>query len=154
MHHYLPENDITPQGIQAIVRDASWSIEPIEANISRLTTQRGYRLRMHVDPKRRYIDFDTYLPLRLDYPGGLALANSLNDTLRFASHSVDADNDLGITYSLSRERGVLVPQLLRVIDRFASLIDSVVERYATHDNGRSIFDFERNRPTAEDPGLA
>ena len=128
MDYILPEADVSLPNLAEQLETFGWDVE-VEDNRLRLYTEKGYAFTVWIDEDRKFLSFNTYLPVRKDLEDGNELVNKLNVEVFLPCFSIDADNDLRMTYSMMYARGLVLAQFSRIIKRFSSVIDYVCKQY-------------------------
>lgn len=128
MSKILQEVEVTLQNLGEHLENAGWDVEPKENRLV-LHTTKGIGFVIRLDEARQFINIWTHLPIRKDYTDGLDLVNTLNSDVFLACFNIDSDNDLIVTYQMSYERGLILAQLARIVRRFGSLLEHVMDTY-------------------------
>ena len=139
MSTILQENETTLERLADIAEEAGWNVE-LQAQQLLLHTPMGLGFHISIDTERKYLNFVTYLPLSHAFGDYLELVNTLNREVFLGGFYADDDNDLIVGYQMMYERGLIVGQFTRVLRRFSSMLDHVVDHYGQEG---TVFNFTR-----------
>ena len=128
MDYILPEADVNLPKLAEQLETFGWDVE-IDDTRLRLYTEKGYAFTVWIDEDRKFLSFATYLPVREDLEDGNELVQRLNAEVFLPCFSIDADNDLRVSYCMIYARGLILSQFSRIIKRFSSVIDYVCKQY-------------------------
>ncbi|MFM0474771.1 YbjN domain-containing protein [Paraburkholderia strydomiana] len=144
MTKFFEESDITIETLDAHLRDSGLVPYNVQPDSIRLRTEQGIGYRISLSTDRKFVRFATYLPVNklasLDQKH--ALAKRLNEEVFLPVFVVDADEDLTVTYVLPYAHGLFAGNFIAIVNRFASLLEFIVETYS----GDGLIDF--GAPTA------
>lgn len=148
MGKILQESEVSLKALSEHLEDAGWNVDLQQQRLV-LHTPRGLGFAIRLDVERHFIDFNTHFPVRKTYSAGLDLVNTLNGDVFLGCFSLDEDNDLLVSYPMSYERGLILAQFARIVRRFGSMIEHVVDHF---DKDEEVFAFasEETAPTVTD----
>lgn len=144
------EQEVSLSSLAEHLEDAGWDVN-LDKNRLLLQTNRGLGFSIRLDPERQFLLLGTWLPLSADFSDSMALANRCNSEVFMGKFSIDSDGDLVIDYVMTYERGLLLAQLTRIIQRFSGMLNHVVEHF---DADKVIFDFSRCSQRADNSSPA
>ncbi|MGH1507246.1 YbjN domain-containing protein [Ralstonia solanacearum] len=148
------ESDITIETLDAHLRDSGVVPYDVQPDVIRLRTEQGIAYRVFLIPDRKFIRFATYLPLNRQAPieQKHALARRLNDEVFLPVFTIDADEDLTVSYAFPYTGGLIAGTFVSIVNRFASLLEFVVETY--NDDWLIDFGAPTTLPAVADTGSA
>lgn len=139
----LKEHEVTLSTLAEHLENSGWDVELRVDDLVLHTTQ-GLGFAVGVDGDRKFIGFFSNIRVSREFEDGYDLVNALNSEVFLPSFSIDDDNDLLINYQMSFEQGLICGQFMRIVRRFAGMLDHVVEKF---DQDQEIFVF---RPSASE----
>lgn len=133
------EADITIETLDAHIRDSGLVPYKVQEDAIRLRTEKGIGYSISLVTDRKFVRVSTYLPLNRRTPihQKRELARRLNDEVFLPVFAIDQDEDLTVAYVLPYTAGLIAGNFVAVVNRFASLLEFVVETY----NEDDVFDF-------------
>lgn len=95
----------------------------------KLHTDEGLYHCIFIDEGRKFLRFSSYLPIdkTLSRVEKLELVQHFNASYFLTGFALDKDEDLGIGYSVSYEKGLNIGQFMILLHRFRSLLAYIVE---------------------------
>lgn len=128
----LEENQVNIHAIADHIRQSGLDI--VEQKFDdekpwlRLVTEMGLNFRIHVEEERKFLRFSTYLPLDKSkpYESKLRFMQECNYGLFMPNFALDRDDDLFVIYYMSFTQGLILPQFMKVLHRFAELLEHIV----------------------------
>ncbi|WP_420210178.1 YbjN domain-containing protein [Burkholderia aenigmatica] len=131
MTKIFEESSVSIEALDAHLRDSGVVPYSVQSDCIRLRTEQGIGYRISLINDRKFIRFGTYLPLNRQAPIDLkyALANRLNEDVFLPVFTIDPDEDLTVAYVLPYIGGLIAGNFVAVVNRFASLLEFVVEQY-------------------------
>lgn len=148
MTKLLKESEVSLSTLADVLDEAGWTVE-LEESRCVMSTDRGIGFGIAMDTERKFLRLGTYLPLHENLQDRVELVTKLNDCVFLPTFSLDKDDDLTINYVMSYEKGLITSQFVRIINRFASMLDYVVNEF---NEGDATFNFDRGtsvRPSNE-----
>ena len=136
----INETDVTVETLADHLEASGWSADLSEKGSLTLLTENGLAFKVRIDRKRKFVVLMTSLPIRCDFLDTLDYCNDLNLHVFLGSYSIDSERDLDVSYPMSYERGLIAPQFMRIVIRFASIIEYIVSK----DQDKNIFDFNKD----------
>ncbi|KGS70703.1 bacterial sensory transduction regulator family protein [Burkholderia pseudomallei MSHR7527] len=132
-------HEITIETLDAHLRDSGVVPYNVQPDHIRLRTEQGIAFTISIIPERKFIRFSTYLPLNRHASTDQKheLARRLNEDVFLPVFTIDGDGDLIVAYSLPYTGGLIAGTYVSIVNRFASLLEFVVETY----NGGALIDF-------------
>lgn len=143
----VQEIDVNMKKLATILEDAGEDVEVSTHGFIMISTRVGYYVRIDILEQQKYITIKNFLPLNKENQEVYDFVNSLNRDWFMASYSIDSDFDLLTTFALSYENGLIIPQFMKVIKRFSSMIDCLVEKYKDDE----LFKFPAKAEQEESP---
>ena len=139
MTKVFEESAVCIEALDAHLRDSGVMPYDAQPDCIKMRTEQGIGYRISIITDRKFIRFATYLPLNRQASIGLKLelARRLNDEVFLPVFTVDADQDLTISYVLPFTHGLIAGNFVAVVTRFASLLEFVVHTY----NENALIDF-------------
>ena len=139
MTKIIEESAVCVEALDTHLRDSGMVPYDVQPDCIRLRTEQGIAYRIALDTHRRFIRVATYIPLRRSASIELKheLARRLNDEVFLPVFTIDPDEDLTVAYALTYLHGLIGDNFLSVVNRFASLLEFVVETY----NDGGLIDF-------------
>ncbi|CAG9183219.1 YbjN domain-containing protein [Cupriavidus pinatubonensis] len=133
------ESDIIIATLETHIRDSGLVPHKVQPDGIWLRTENGIGYRISIIEDRKFIRFGTYLPLIRQAPIDQKqdLARRLNENVFLPVFTIDQDEDLTVAYVLPYAHGLIAGNFLSVVNRFASLLEYVVQ---TH-NEDGLIDF-------------
>ncbi|KGW74476.1 hypothetical protein Y046_3179 [Burkholderia pseudomallei MSHR2990] len=133
------EAEISIGTLDTHLRDSGVVPYDVQPDGIRLRTENGIGYRICLIPDRKFIRFATYLPLNRQVPieKKHELARRLNDEIFLPVFTIDQDEDLTVAYVLPYMQGLVAGNFASIVNRFASLLEFVVETY----NDDGLIDF-------------
>ena len=138
MTKIFEESAVTVEVLDAHLRDSGLVPYNVQPDCIRLRTEHGIAYRITLDTDRKFIRVATYIPLRRTAPieEKRALARRLNEDVFLPVFTIDQDEDLTVAYVLPYGSGLIAGNFVSIVNRFASLLEFVVEKY-----GDGLIDF-------------
>lgn len=131
MKKIFEESAVTIETLDTHLRDSGVVPYDVQPDCVRLRTEQGIAFTISIIANRKFIRFSTYLPLNrhasIDQKD--ALAKRLNVEIFLPVFTIDSDGDLIVAYSMSFVGGLLARNFMSIVNRFASLLEFVVETY-------------------------
>lgn len=148
------ESTVSIEILDAHLRDSGVVPYDVQPDVIRLRTEQGIGYRISLIPDRKFIRFATYLPLNRKAPieQKLELARRLNEDVFLPVFTIDQDEDLGVAYVLPYGGGLIAGNFVSIVNRFASLLEFVVEMY--NENALIHFGAPTVVPTVAEGGPA
>lgn len=143
MGKVLKETEATLGTLAEFLDDAGLDVTPASQRLV-FHTEAGIGFSLRLESDRHFVHLSTNLPIRKDFADHLDLVNTLNNDVFLGCLSIDDDQDLSVTYSMSYSRGLILAQLSRIVRRFTGMLDHVV---STYDKNDDVFAFG-NKETA------
>lgn len=133
------EHEITIEALVEHLRDSGLVPYDVHPDAIRLRTENGIGYRIALDTDRKFVRFATYLPLNrhVSIDQKHALARRPNDEIFLPVFAIDHDEDLTVAYLLPYCCGLIAGNFVSIVNRFASLLEFVVETYT----GAGLIDF-------------
>lgn len=148
------ESDITVETLDAHLRDSGVVPYNVQPDHIRLRTEQGIAFTISIIADRKFTRFSTYLPLNrhASIDQKHELARRLNEDVFLPVFTIDQDGDLIVAYSLPYTGGMVAGTFVSVVNRFASLLEFVVDAY----NENALIDFGASNavPAVVDAGSA
>lgn len=153
MTKIFTESEVTIETFDGHLRDSGVVPYDVQPDVIRLRTENGIAYRVFLIPERKFIRFATYLPLARHAPidQKQALAQRLNEEVFLPVFTIDPDEDLTVSYVLPYACGLIAGNFISIVNRFASLLEFVVETYG---DGLIDFGVPTTVPVVADSGLA
>lgn len=125
------ESDITIENLDTHLRDSGLVSYKVQPDGISLRTENGIGYRISIITDRKFIRFSTYLPLNRQAPINQKheVAKRLNEEVFLPVFTVDADEDLTVTYVMPYAHGMIAGNFVVIVNRFASLLDFIVQTY-------------------------
>ncbi|MFS8976862.1 YbjN domain-containing protein [Cupriavidus necator] len=139
MTKIFAESEVTLAGLEAHIRDSGLVPHKVQADGIWVRSQQGLGFRVSIIEGRKFIRIGTYLPLNrlASIEQKWELARQLNQEVFLPVFGLDDDADLTVCYVLPYAHGLIVENLISVLNRFASLLEYIVQSY----NGDGLIDF-------------
>jgi len=134
----INESDVTLDALATHLEASGWDVNLSDKGSLTLHTENGLAFIVRLDSKRKFVILRSSLPVRSDFTDSLDYCNHLNSNVFLASYSID-EQDLDISYPMSYERGLIASQFMRIVIRYASLLEYLVAK----DEDKNIFDFNK-----------
>lgn len=152
MTKIFTESEVTIETLDAHLRDSGLLPYNVQPDLIRLRTGNGFGYSISLVADRKFVRFSTYLPLNRQAPINQkhALAKRLNEEVFLPVFRVDAEEDLRAAYVLPYTHGLIAGNFVAVVNRFASVLEFVVETY--NDDGLIDFGAPNAVPAVDDSG--
>ncbi|MBR8192429.1 YbjN domain-containing protein [Burkholderia vietnamiensis] len=154
MTKIFEESAVSIEILDAHLRDSGVVPYNVQPDHIRLRTEQGVAFTISIIADRKFIRVATYIPLRRNAPieQKHELARRLNEGVFLPVFTIDRDGDLNVVYSLPYTGGMVAGTFVSIVNRFASLLEFVVETY----NSDGLIDFgaPTTVPTVVDAGSA
>ncbi|MDR6419402.1 hypothetical protein J2801_001653 [Paraburkholderia phenoliruptrix] len=139
MTRIFDEHEINLEILDAHLRDSGVVPYNVQPDHIRLRTEQGIAFTISIIADRKFIRFSTYLPLNrhASIDQKHELARRLNEDVFLPVFTIDFDGDLAVSYVLPYTGGLIAGTFVSIVNRFASLLEFVVETY----NGDGLIDF-------------
>ncbi|KVE90623.1 hypothetical protein WJ01_01150 [Burkholderia vietnamiensis] len=139
MTKIFEESAVNIEALDAHLRDSGVVPYSVQHDCVRLRTERGIGYRIALIADRKFIRISTYIPLSRQAPidQKYELARRLNEDVFLPVFTIDPDEDLTVAYVLPYTGGLIAGSFVAVVNRFASLLEFVVEQY----NADHLIDF-------------
>ena len=144
------EQEVSLSSLAEHLEDAGWDVN-LDKNRILLHNNRGIGFSIRLDTDRQFLLIGTWLPFSADFSDSTALANRCNNEVFMGRFSIDGDGDLVVDYAMTYERGLVLAQLTRIVQRFSGMLNHVVDHF---DADQVIFDFDRYSQPAGDTSPA
>ncbi|MGF6644282.1 hypothetical protein [Paraburkholderia sp. GAS82] len=136
------EDQITLELLSDHLTDSGLSIVSVDENRIGLKSESGiwYSVSMIVDPK--FIRLWSFLPLRNEESkvSKVDLEHLLNGKIFLPVFSLDADEDLTVSYVMPYAQGLIAGQFAAIVQRFGSMLQYVVQSH--YESG--LIDFNKS----------
>ncbi|WP_343676590.1 YbjN domain-containing protein [Paraburkholderia heleia] len=151
MKKIFEECAVTVERLDAHLRDSGVVPYNVQPDHIRLRTEQGIAFTISIIPDRKFIRFSTYLPLNrhASIDQKHELARRLNVEIFLPVFTIDQDGDLIVAYSLPYIGGMVAGTFVSVVNRFASLLEFVVDAY---NDGLIDFGAPTSVPAVADAG--
>ncbi|SAL16443.1 hypothetical protein AWB64_00980 [Caballeronia sordidicola] len=140
------EDQITLELLSDRLTDSGLSIVSVDENRIGLKSESGiwYSVSVVDDPK--FIRLWSFLPLRNEESKAskVHLEHLLNGKIFLPVFSLDADEDLTVSYAMPYAQGLIAGQFAAIVQRFGSMLQYVVQSH----NESGLIDFNK-RSTQE-----
>ena len=154
MTKIFEESAVSIEILDSHLRDSGVVPYNVQPDHIRLRTEQGIAFTISIIPERKFIRFSTYLPLNrhASIDQKHELARRLNEDVFLPVFTIDRDGGLIVAYSLPYAHGLVGGNFMSIVNRFASLLEFVVETY----NSDGLIDFgaPTTVPTVVDAGSA
>ncbi|WP_157655421.1 YbjN domain-containing protein [Burkholderia ubonensis] len=152
MTKIFEESAVSVETLDAHLRDSGVVPYNVQPDFIQLRTEQGIAFTISIIADRKFIRLSTYLPLNrhASIDQKYALARRLNEEVFLLVFTIDQDGDLIVAYSLSYTGGMVAGNFVSIVNRFASLLEFVVETY--NDDGLIDFGVPTTVPAVVDAG--
>ncbi|MBU9437961.1 YbjN domain-containing protein [Burkholderia multivorans] len=152
MTKIFAESAVSVEALDAHLRDSGVVPYNVQPDYIQLRTEQGIAFTISIIADRKFIRFSTYLPLNphASIDQKHELARRLNEDVFLPVFTIDRDGDLIAAYSLPYTGGMVAGTFVSIVNRFASLLEFVVETY--NDDGLIDFGAPTTVPAVADSG--
>ena len=142
------EDEVTIHNLHQHFVDSGLIPYAVDGNRIRIHTSIGLAYSVLIIDEKKFIRLSSYLPLDRTQSKEIKLdfEHRLNKDIFLAKFCVDEDDDLEIVHVFPFAHGLIAGQLMALVNRFASLLDHIVEN-EDHDR---IFNFPSSNNSDEE----